>query len=64
VRNILTQEPATMLSMVIKADRNTDSRHYNIPTASEVAVIMVGNGQETEPSHRDIVVNLRDGNIQ
>ncbi|CAG8655341.1 2934_t:CDS:2, partial [Acaulospora morrowiae] len=56
--DILIQEPATMLSMVVKADKNIDSQHYNISTASEVAVIMIENDQEIEPSHHDIVINL------
>ena len=61
VRHILEQTPPpSTLSMVIKADRVKDPRRYNIPTADEVAAIMVGDGQQPEPSHRDIIISLHD----
>jgi len=62
VRHILEQTPPpSTLSMVIKADRVKDPRCYNIPTADEVAAIMVGDGQQPEPSYRDIIISLHDG---
>ena len=38
-----------------------DRRRYNVPTASEVAAILPGDGQEEDgaPTRRDIVVQLR-----
>lgn len=64
VRDVLMQEPTTTLSMAIRANRTADPRCYNIPTANEVAAIIIGNEQETTPSHRDIVLSLRDGSLQ
>ena len=50
--------------MVITNNRTTDPRRYNIPRATEVAVIMVGDGQEIEPTERDIVLQLCEGGLQ
>ena len=52
------------MKMVITNNRTTDPRHYNIPRATEVVVIMVGDGQEIEPTERDIVLQLHEGGLQ
>ena len=43
-----------------------DRRRYNVPTASEVAAILPGDGQEEDgaPTRRDIVVQLRGGGVR
>jgi len=50
--------------MVIKTSRTSDPRCYNVPTAEEVGAIMIEDGQESEHSHRDIILRLRDGSLQ
>ncbi|CAG8661098.1 15996_t:CDS:2, partial [Acaulospora morrowiae] len=45
-------------------DRTRDPGRYGPPTASEVAIIMVGDGHEVEPSSRDILLRLRSGGLQ
>jgi hypothetical protein len=40
-----------------------DQRRYNHPTASEVAVIMVGNGEDGA-TERDLVLHARDGSFR
>jgi hypothetical protein len=40
-----------------------DGRRYNHPTASEVAVIMIGNGEDGA-TERDLVVQARDGRFR
>ena len=39
-----------------------DQRRYNHPTASEVAIVMVGTGEDGA-TERDLVVQTRDGNF-
>ena len=46
------------------SNRTKDSRRYNTPTASEVAAIMIGDGQELECQNRDIILWPHEGNIQ
>lgn len=41
--------------MIICADTNKDSRRYNLPTTSEISVIIPGNNS-MQPSNRDIVL--------
>lgn len=40
-----------------------DQRRYNHPTASEVAIVMIGNG-EYGATERDLVVQARDGSFR
>jgi hypothetical protein len=55
---ILDRDPATNLSMVLRADPNRDSRRFNIPTADEVAVMLDSNVQA---NRRDIVLHKNSG---
>ncbi len=51
------------LKLVIHADKKPDGEHirrYNLPTASEVAVIMPGE----QAGHLDIILKTKDGEIQ
>jgi hypothetical protein len=43
--------------------RKLDARRYNLPTASEVAVVVVGDGEDGA-TRRDIVVWLRGGGVR
>ena len=40
-----------------------DQRRYNHPTASEVAIVMIGNGEDGA-TERDLVVQARDGSFR
>ncbi|CAH1758829.1 9415_t:CDS:2 [Entrophospora sp. SA101] len=52
--DIVRLNPSLDLRMAIIDSRKQDSRRYNTPTTSEVAVIMIGDGQEAEPLERNI----------
>ncbi|CAG8766309.1 17415_t:CDS:2, partial [Dentiscutata erythropus] len=54
------QSHGTNAALIIKAH---NEKQYSIPTASEIAVLMVGDGQETEPSNRDIVLYKQNDNV-
>jgi len=41
-----------------------DQRRYNRPMASEIAVVMVGSGEESTSGKRDIVIQSRDGPLR
>ena len=62
--NLLRHNPSLDLKLVITNNRTKDSRRYNTPIASEVAAIMIGDGQETENQNRDIILQPHEGGIQ
>ena len=62
--NLLKQNPLLDLKLIITNNRTKDSRRYNTPSASEVAAIMIGDGQETENQNRDIILQPHEGSIQ
>ena len=62
--NLLKQNPLLDLKLIITNNRTKDSRRYNTPSASEVAAIMIGDGQETENQNRDIILQPHEGGIQ
>ena len=62
--NLLKQNPLLDLKLIITNNRTKDSRRYNTPSASEVAAIMIGDGQETENQNRDIMLQPHEGGIQ
>src|SRR5947207_10440766 len=62
--NLLRHNPLLDLKLVITNNRTKDSRRYNTPSASEVAVIMIGNGQGTENQNCDIILQSHKGGIQ
>jgi len=64
VGNLLKHNPSLDLKLVITNNRTKDPRRYNTPNASEVAAIMIGDGQETEYQKRDIVLRPHEGGIQ
>ncbi|CAG8741012.1 17716_t:CDS:2, partial [Cetraspora pellucida] len=61
---MLSLNPSLNLRILITDSRKKDSRHYNTPTASEVAVIMIRDSQEHEPLSHDIVLQLHEGGLQ
>jgi len=44
-------------------ERTRDGRQYNMPTASEIAALILGE-QSDEPSERDIIVENKDKYLQ
>ncbi len=62
--NLLKDNPSLDLKLVITNNRTNDPRRYNTPSASEVAAIMIGTGQEIEHQNRDIVLQPHEGGIQ
>ena len=62
--NMLKYNPLLDLKLVITNNRTKDTRRYNTPSASEVAVIMIGDGQETQHQNRDIVLQPHEGGLQ
>ncbi|KAF8334786.1 hypothetical protein F5887DRAFT_892448 [Amanita rubescens] len=49
--------------MILRADRTQDRRRYNLPTASEIAAVIPGDGSEEVSDHRDVVVRLQGGGL-
>ena len=64
VRDIIQTNGTNNISMLIHGDRTRDPRRYNTPTAADVAAIMIGDGHDLNPSNRDILLRLRDGDLQ
>jgi len=60
VRDTLIQEDAPQIKLRILGKRGYDGRRYNMPTASEVAALVVGN-YDAADFERDVVVEERSG---
>ena len=50
--------------MIIKADACPDPRRYSAPTASEIAVLLPGDGYSEGVMHRDIVLHAHSGDLK
>ncbi|KAK9049401.1 hypothetical protein SSX86_031630 [Deinandra increscens subsp. villosa] len=62
-RDRLSNDPTTDLKLRILAKRDKDGRTYNLPSASEVAVLIVGDVTSLI-DHRDIVVTSHSGSLK
>ncbi|VFQ97311.1 unnamed protein product [Cuscuta campestris] len=62
-RDFVHSEPTSTLSMRLLISRSRDSRNYNIPTADEVAALIVGDFDSSN-EERDIIVAKRNGFLQ
>jgi hypothetical protein len=62
MERIRNQQPTSLRLRTI-VDKRTDHRRYNQPTASEVALILPGSGEE-DFDPRDIVIQQRGGFLQ
>ncbi|XP_071723351.1 uncharacterized protein [Rutidosis leptorrhynchoides] len=51
------------LRIRLKANRRTDGRQYNLPTASEIAGLIVGDFS-ADLSSRDLIIQSHDNNLQ
>ena len=60
----LIQTNSTEITMRIYGDRLQDPHCYNIPTASKVATIMIGDSCDVALSNRDILLHLHHGGFQ
>lgn len=54
----LNQNRTVNLKLILKADTFKDRRRYNLPTVSELSVIIPGSS-EYQPTNRDIVLYKR-----
>lgn len=64
VRDIMQTSETSNVSMIIHGDRTKGLSRYGAPTSSDVAVLMVGDGCDIEPTNRDILLSLREGGIK
>ncbi|XP_035843842.1 uncharacterized protein LOC118490361 [Helianthus annuus] len=63
VRDSFKENPHLNLRLRLNGKREKDGRTYNLPTASEVAALIVGDiGHSIE--NRDIVVETKEGNLK
>ncbi|KAF8346239.1 hypothetical protein F5887DRAFT_824229, partial [Amanita rubescens] len=65
--HILAETPPDQqqnVRVLLRAERTQDRRRYNLPTASEVAAVIPGDGSEEVSDHRDIVVRLQGGGLR
>lgn len=60
VRDYIDSNETTNLSVRLFRGRGKDPRTYNLPTADEVAALIVGDFDDLECG-RDIVVRMNDG---
>ena len=63
-RDIILSNTTSKISMVIYNDRTHNPHCYNAPTSSDVAAIMIGDGNDINPTNRDICLRLHDGSLQ
>lgn len=61
-RDLLKTNNFLDLKLRLISDRRQDGRVYNIPTVSEVAALIVGDIDSA--THRDIIVQSRNGHLQ
>jgi hypothetical protein len=63
-QDIIQTSETSNISMVIHGDRTKNLHKYGAPTSSDVAVLMIGDGCDIEPSNRDILLSKREGSLQ
>ena len=61
--HMVSSQDKSEIKMVLLANRQRDGRMYNLPTASEVAALIVGDIDEAF-SVRDIVIEKDPGDLQ
>ncbi|EPB66513.1 hypothetical protein ANCCEY_14395 [Ancylostoma ceylanicum] len=62
-RALLEQRSTSTIRMVLDTASRLDRRRYNVPAASELAVVYVGEGDDV-PATRSIAVHHRRGGLQ
>ncbi|CAG8661536.1 18179_t:CDS:2 [Rhizophagus irregularis] len=63
-RDIIQASETSDVSMVIHGDCTKNLHRYEAPTSSDVAVLMIGDGCDIEPSNRNILLRQREGGLQ
>jgi len=63
IRDTLTTQDAPAVKLRILGKRGRDGRRYNLPTASEVVALVVGDFDAAD-FDRDVVVETRSGLLQ
>ena len=61
--SLMQETHMTDVRMIMRAEKNSDLQRYNIPTSSEIAIIMPGNNNENVLP-RDIVLHKSGGEIK
>ncbi|CAG8581628.1 14065_t:CDS:2 [Cetraspora pellucida] len=62
---LIRQNQYQSLTMIIKDSRDVDSRYYNVPSAFEIAAIMVGDNTDNSTiCNHDIVLHSHAGGLQ
>lgn len=61
--NMLSTPRISSLKMILLANRESDGRTYNLPSAPEVAALVVGD-EGVEIQVRDVVLESKDGDVQ
>jgi hypothetical protein len=56
-------EEQTQMIVKLTMEQGADRRHYNLPTAEEIAAIVPGDGSEERSDHQDIVLHLQGGGL-
>ncbi|XP_058784536.1 uncharacterized protein LOC131659346 [Vicia villosa] len=63
IRDTITKQNAPTMKLIILRNRGCDGRRYNLPTASEVAALVVGDFDSVD-FDRDVVVETQSGLLQ
>lgn len=62
-KEVLDRSPSHDLGIRVVADSSADAGRYNVPVVNEVAIVLPGDQSHSVPP-RDIVLHLRDGDLQ
>jgi hypothetical protein len=62
-KEVLDRNPSRDLGIRIIADNSADTRRYNVPVVHEIAIVLPGD-QSRAVNPRNIVLHLRDGDLQ
>ena len=64
MQDIIQASETADISMVIHGDRTKNLHRYGIPTSPDVAILMIEDGYDIEPSNCDILFSQHNGNLQ
>ncbi|XP_016164429.2 uncharacterized protein LOC107606946 [Arachis ipaensis] len=62
-RQRFAEDSTTLLQLRLIKNRNTDGRKYNLPSASEVAALIIGDF-DTENLARDVIIQTRSNQLK
>ena len=61
---IYKKNPEAELRISIVTDKNADKRTYNIPTATEIAILIPSMGEASEPTERNGFIFYKNGTLK